>query len=150
MKRPVASIILTVVIILSLLMIIGCQVESEPAKTPSSASSSPIPKSPEKGNPKLDSQLNQLIQAENLGNAEAFAQQSNIELVYGAVRVIIECFPGQLESATEAATNAGAELETRYDNLLQALAPIASLTTLANEESIRFIRLPQQPVSGAK
>ena len=46
--------------------------------------------------------------------------------------------------------NAGAELETRYDNLLQALVPIASLTTLADEASIQLIRLPQHPVPGAE
>ncbi len=87
---------------------------------------------PDKGNPKLDSQLNQLVDAEGHGEAASFAEQSDINLVDGAVRVIIECLPGQLE----AATNAGAKLETSYDNLLQVVVPITSLTTLADAASM--------------
>ncbi len=105
---------------------------------------------PDKGNPKLDSQLNQLVDAEGRGEAASFAEQSNIELVDGAVRVIIEYVPGQLEAATESVTNAGAKLETSYDNLLQVVVPITSLTTLADAESIHFIRLPQYPSPEAK
>jgi len=100
---------------------------------------------PDKGHPKLDSQLNQLVRAESRGEAASFAEQSNIELVDGGVRVIIECVPGQLETATEAATNAGAKLEASHDNLLQVVVPITSLTTLADEASIHFIRLPRYP-----
>lgn len=102
--------------------------------------------SEDKGNPKLDSQLNQLVSAERRGEAASFAKQSNIEMVNGSVRVIIECVPGQLEAASGAATNAGAKLETSYDNLLQVVVPVASLSTLADTESIRFIRLPQRPL----
>ncbi len=108
----------------------------------------PPPDSPDKGNPKLDSQLNQLVRAESRGEAASFAEQSGIELVDGSVRVIIECVPGQLEAATEAATNAGAKLETSYDNLLQVVVPITSLSTLADAASIHFIRLPQYPLPG--
>jgi len=105
---------------------------------------------PDKGNPKLDSQLNQLVHAERNGETASCAEQSDIELVDGAVRVIIECVPGQLEAATEAATNAGAKLETSYDNLLQVVVPITKLSTLADAESIRFIRLPQYPSPASK
>lgn len=104
---------------------------------------------PEKGNPKLDSQLNQLVTAQSRGEAALFAEQSAIELVEGRVRVIIECVPGQVEAATEVATDAGAQLETSHDNLLQAVVPISSLTTLADEESIHFIRLPRYPLPAA-
>ena len=102
--------------------------------------------SADKGNPKLDSQLNQLVLAEAHGEAASFAQQHNIELVNGSVRVIIECIPGQLEAAAEAATSAGAKLEASYDNLLQVVVPVTSLNALADAESIRFIRLPQEPL----
>ena len=101
---------------------------------------------PDKGNPKLDSQLNQLVRAERLGEADSFAEQSNIELINGSVRVIIECVPGQVDDATGAATNAGARLETSYKDLLQVVVPITSLTTLTDAESIHLIRLPQYPV----
>ena len=103
---------------------------------------------PEKGNPKLDSQLNQLVRAERLGEADSFAEQSNIELINGSVSVIIECVPGQVDDATVAATNAGARLETSYKDLLQVVVPITSLTTLTDAESIHLIRLPQYPVPG--
>ncbi len=101
---------------------------------------------PDKGHPKLDSQLNQLVNAEKRGEAASFAEQSSIELVDGGVRVIIECVPGEIEAATEAATNAEARLETSYNNLLQVVVPITSLTTLADAASIHFIRLPQYPL----
>ena len=100
----------------------------------------------DKGNPKLDSQLNQLVDAERRGEAASFAEQSGLELVNESVRVIIECVPGELEVAAEAATDAGARLETSHDDLLQVVVPITSLITLADEPSIRFIRLPQYPV----
>jgi hypothetical protein len=96
----------------------------------------------DKGNPKLDSQLNQLISAESHGEAVSFAEQSNIELVDGAVRVIIECIPGQIEVAKKTVTDSNATLETSHDNLLQVIVPIIDLTDLAGEESIKFIRLP--------
>ena len=107
------------------------------------------PDLPDKGNPKLDSQLNQLVHAESQGEATLFAEQNDIELIDGEVRVIIECVPGQLELATEAVTDADARLETSYDSLLQVVAPIDSLNTLADTASIRFIRLPQYPLPGA-
>ncbi len=104
---------------------------------------------PEKGNPKLDSQLNQLVSAESRGEATSFAEQSGIELVEGNVRVIVECLPDQIDAAVEAVSALGV-VETTYRNLLQVVVPITSLTTLADAESIRFIRLPQYPLPGAK
>ncbi len=102
--------------------------------------------SPKKGNPKLDSQLNQLILAQAKGEAASFAQNTNIGLTDGRVRVVIECVPGQLEAASKAAISSGAQLETTYENLIQVSIPVTSLTALTNTESIRLIRLPQQPV----
>jgi len=104
---------------------------------------------PDKGNPKLDSQLNQLIRAEKQGEAVVFAEQHGIELIDGRVRVIIECEPGQLDGASEAALDVGATLETSYSDMLQVVVPITSLTSLADASSIRFIRLPQQPLPAA-
>jgi hypothetical protein len=103
---------------------------------------------PDKGHPTLDSQLNRLVRAEKRGEAASFAEQSNIELIDSSVRVIIECMPGQVDVATEAATGAGATLETSYNNLLQVVVPISRLTALADASSIHFIRLPQYPVPG--
>ena len=136
-------------ILLTLLTTVSCQEQSKPAPTLSPRFNPLSPTLPEKGNPKLDSQLNQLIQAEKLGDAASFAEQGNIELVDGNVRVIVECLPDQVDAAVKAASAFGV-VETSYRNLLQIVVPITSLTTLANAESIHFIRLPQYPVPGAK
>ena len=117
----------------------GCQQESELSST------EPHSNLPEKGNPKLDSQLNKLVLAESQGQAASFAQKSNIELVDGKVRVIVECLPDQVDAAIKASSALGI-VETSYDNLLQVSVPVTSLSTLADAESIQFIRLPQQPL----
>src|SRR4030042_329679 len=52
---------------------------------------------PKKDNPKLDSQLNQLVAAQAKGEVITFAQQANIPLTNGSVRVIIECVAGPLK-----------------------------------------------------
>ena len=137
--RGIATVITLVVTGTLLLMAVACTSGRDVINLP------PLDL-PDKGHPQLNSQLNQLVRAERNGQAASFAQQSNIDLVDGAVRVIIECVPGQLEAATEAVTNAGAKLETSYDNLLQVLVPITSLTTLADAASIHLIRLPQYPL----
>ncbi len=154
MRRRIVSklirLIIGISLIISALLLSSCLAyEGQPASGKEEQDLPPI-ELPEKGNPKLDSQLNQLVHAERNGETASFAEQSNIELVDGAVRVIIECVPGQLEAATEAATNAGVRLETSYDNLLQVVVPITKLSTLADAESIRFIRLPQYPSPAAK
>ncbi|MFC2038476.1 hypothetical protein ACFLUG_01735 [Chloroflexota bacterium] len=102
--------------------------------------------SAEKGNPKLDSQLNRLVQAETNDDIISFAQESGIEVADGRVRVIIECREGRLEEASEATEKAGAEIETSYNNLLQVLVSVNILNELAGEGSIRLISLPQQPL----
>lgn len=99
---------------------------------------------PSKGNPKLDSQLNQLIQAERQGKAAVFAEQSNIELVGGKVRVVIECLPDQVEAASKEVSSL-AIVEASYGNLLQVVVPISNLNALGNVASVRFVRLPGYP-----
>lgn len=100
----------------------------------------------EKGDPKLESRLNQLVSAESRKQAASFAQQSNIELVDKKVRVIVECAPGLLNAASQAARALGASVETSYRNRLQVLVPITSLTALANTPAARFVRLPYYPL----
>lgn len=141
----------TVVLLLflSVVPVVGCQQQPEPAPTLSPMPNPFPPTSSDKGNPKLDSQLNQLVRAESRGEATSFAEQSNIELVDGNVRVIVECLPDQVDAAIKAVSALGV-VETSYRNLLQVVVPITSLITLADAASIRFIRLPQYPSPGAK
>lgn len=100
----------------------------------------PPPELPEHWNPKLDSAVNQIIDAQEQGNTEMLDNAWFI--VDGGVRVTIECEPGQAEAAAEAAANLGAEIEVIYGDDVGAIVPINKLTTLADEESIHFIRLP--------
>lgn len=142
-RRGITIIVILLVSIIGLASVLtGCSSSEASEKT----TNFPPSFSPDEGNPKLDSILNQLVLAEGSGEAASFAGKNNIELTDGRVRVIIDCTPGQLEAASGAATKAGAKLETSYDNLLQALVPVTSLITLADADSIQFIRLPQTPL----
>jgi len=145
------KVLLIIILLISLpvVTIVSCQEQPEPAPTLSPTPNPLSPMLPDKGNPKLDSQLNQLVSAERRGEAASFAEQSDIELVEGNVRVIVECLPDQIDAAVKAVSALGV-VETSYRNLLQVVVPITSLTTLADAESIRFIRLPQYPLPGAK
>ena len=95
---------------------------------------------------KLDSALTDLIDTEKRGEAESFAQSARIDLVDGAVEVVIESKPGQFEVAIKAAAKHGTVVGlTESVEHLSALVPITSLTALAREGSIRLIRLPEKP-----
>ena len=149
MRNIIALWMTILLVLLPVAIIVSCQQQPEPAPTLSPIPNPLPPTSPDKGNPKLESQLNQLIQAEGLGEAASFAAQSNIELIGGSVRVIVESLPEQVEATTKAASALGV-VETSYGDLLQVLVPVASLTTLADEASVRFVRLPQYPVPGTE
>ena len=100
---------------------------------------------PEKGNPKLDSRLNQLVSANTTRKVESFAQEHNIEMVDDNVRVIVECLPDQIDEAVRAAADSGI-VETSYRNLLQVVVPVSQLTAVADKPSVRLVRLPSYPV----
>jgi hypothetical protein len=97
---------------------------------------------------KLDSILQQLVEAERRGEAESYAEQHEIELVDGNVRVIVECDPDMIEEATEAARALGVvereAIVTKdlVDPRLKVLIPITSLNTLAREKSVTRVELP--------
>ena len=141
---------LSITIIVVLLVSIGVLILAPVACTSGrEVTNLPSVSLPDKGNPKLDSQLNQLVNAESRGEAASFAEQSNIVLVDGNVRVIVECLPDQVDAAVKAA-NALGVVETSYRDLLQVVVPITSLTALADAASVHFIRMPQYPLPGAK
>lgn len=102
---------------------------------------------PDKGNPKLDSFLNQLIAAERRGEAEAFARQRDVQLTDGKVRVEIQAVPGQLDVAANVTASFGTiEVIARVQNAIQAVVPISDLAMLAEKESIQMIREPVRAV----
>ncbi len=138
--------VLGVIIIVALLLSSGLPFGEQPAAAADGEELDLPPiELPDKGNPKLDSQLNQLVLAQTLKRAASFAQESNIKMVDGNVRVIVECLPDQVDAAAKAAGALGV-VETSYRNLLQVVVPISQLTALADTPSIRLVRLPWYPL----
>ena len=98
---------------------------------------------------KLEGHLNQLIRAEERGEAEEFARQGNIKLLDGSVRVEIECQSGHAEEVARAASTFGI-VEGTYRDVVQAVVPITNLNALDELEGIRFIRMPRHPEEEAE
>jgi hypothetical protein len=97
----------------------------------------------------LSSHLWDLIDAENRGEAEAFARPRGIELIDGSVRVIIEGVPDQVEAVAKVVAAVGnVEIISERFNGVQAVVPITSLNALADDEIIASIGLPVRPASG--
>ncbi len=140
--------ILSVIIITALLLGSGLPFGGQPAGAADGEGEDLPPlELPEKGNPKLDSQLNQLVSAQTSRRAaSSFAQESNIELVDDNVRVIVESLPDQVDAAVKTASASGV-VETTYRNLLQVVMPVSQLTALADTPGIRFVRLPWYPLA---
>ncbi len=102
----------------------------------------------DKGNPKLDSQLNGLIKAETDGEAENFAVEHSIDIAGGKVRVEIDCEISRIEEVSAAVRQYGGIVEASYKNLLQAVVPVSALESLTEETGIRSIRLPMEMLPG--
>jgi len=138
--------IISVILITILLLGSGFPFGEKPAAAADGAEQDLPPiELPEKGNPKLDSQLNRLASTATARRSHSLAQESNVNLVDGKVRVIVECQPGQIDDAAKMAGDLGI-IETTYGNLLQVIIPATSLSALADTRSIDFVRLPQQPL----
>jgi len=84
---------------------------------------------------KLESVLYQLTQTQN---HDEFAKTRGLHLEDGKVRVVIELY----NASDTIPDGYGAIIETRHENLVQALVPINSLMELSKESSINFIRAP--------
>jgi hypothetical protein len=110
-----------------------------------------FPPKPE-GHPKMDSALNQLVhisETKGIAEAIAFAQQSGMKLEDNKVRVIIEAEPGKKDEVIGIATSLGANVETTYENLVQATVPITQLKPLADSADVKLVRLPFEPMPAA-
>ncbi len=97
---------------------------------------------PEKGNPKLDSQLNRLVSEQNEKSSSGPMQESSSK-PEEIVRVIIECLPGTADVVKSAAGKFGT-VETSYSNLVQVNMPVSQLEALAGNPGIRLVRTPMQ------
>ena len=103
----------------------------------------------DKGHPKLDSALNQLVtvyHAEGISEARAFARQSGIDMKDDKVRVVIEAEPGREHEVISMAEALGSEVDTTYENLVQAMVPVAQLKALADDANVKLVRLPSKPM----
>ncbi|MBI2832224.1 MAG: S8 family serine peptidase [Chloroflexi bacterium] len=101
---------------------------------------------PPKGHEKLQSRLDQMVKADEQGKAASFAQQHGLEAQGGRVRVVIEAKPGNEAAVLNKAQSLGGTQETSYQNLLQVLMPLPRLKTLADDDNVKFIRLPRKAV----
>ncbi len=99
--------------------------------------------------PNLSSLLYRLIEANEQGKAEEFAQQrSSIMLDDGNVLVGIYPEEGKVEKALAAVRKHGGTVETKVSKSgsFGAYVPIDSLIPLIQERSILHIRTPEKPV----
>ena len=144
MVRKAWHLLLVVMLLAAVALVPGCDYSGGETAAVAEENVEDLPpiESPEKGNRKLRSGLNNVIAAYERGEAEEYARQSDIKLIDGdKVRVVIWCEPDQAEAAADIASALGeVELITR-SGLVQVVVPITSLTALAEAESIRFIEL---------
>ena len=99
--------------------------------------------------PGLDSGLSQLVNELVPQRAAAFAQPLSLDSNGENVRVIIEALPGKAAEAAALAVSLGAVVETTYEDLVQAIVPVAALPELAGSDIISFVRQPYTSVPDA-
>ena len=101
-------------------------------------------------NPKLDSSLNQLLDAyrnDGMAEAQSFATTHGMVLEGDRVQVVIVTTSQAIDKLTETVTSLGGEVQGHYEGYLQALVPIDSLESLAEQQLVQLIREPSQPIT---
>jgi len=109
----------------------------------------PRPKEQVAIHPKLDSTLNQLLQAydgQGIAGAQAFAETHGMVLEGQRVQVSVFTIPEAVDGLTEAIEGLGGEVQGHYKGLVQALVPIEALVSLAELPEVQQIREPQRAV----
>ena len=104
---------------------------------------------PSKGNHKLESSLNQLLEVDRckgLAEAQAFAMSHNMVLQHDRVQVTIVTSEEAVDDVRDAMEAVGGAYQTHYRNLLQALVPIGELEVLAERPDVQVIREPRRPI----
>ncbi len=95
--------------------------------------------------PKLQTSLARLsaaVEAYGRPGAEITARSLAVPLDAGKVRVVVEALDGRAENIARRAASLDIEVEATYGDLVQLLAPVESLATLAEHPAIGFIRRP--------
>jgi hypothetical protein len=109
----------------------------------------PQPKELATIHPKLDSTLNQLLEAYDHGGmaeAQAFAETRGMVLQGQGVQVIIVTSPDAVDGLAEAIEPQGGEVQGHFEGQVQALVPIEALASLAELPEVQRIREPQRVV----
>ena len=98
-----------------------------------------------KGNPKLDTTLNQLAARTTAGGNPPLLLENNVRLVDNTVRVIIEGVHNKSEEIISAVDALG-NIEASYGDLVQVVVPVSQLDAIAVIPDVRFARLPMEPI----
>ena len=90
---------------------------------------------------KMDSSLATLYEIyQQGGNTSAFIASQGLFDQGDNVRVVIE-----LSSATSTLPqNLGINVETSYENLVQAIVPISNLESISSHENVKLVRMPSE------
>ncbi|MEA3440391.1 MAG: hypothetical protein U9R58_08920, partial [Chloroflexota bacterium] len=102
-------------------------------------------------NPKLDSTLNQLIDAYEEGGIEgalAYADQHLLEVEGQRVQITAFAhndYPQTVEAVKQAIENLGGDVQTWWGSQVQGMVPIPSLNSLAAQEVVHYVRDPLRP-----
>lgn len=105
-----------------------------------------------KGPEKLDGVLGQIGSAMTNGGtlrAMEAARTADVPLRDAGVQVIVVARDGDGAALAPLVQAAGGEVQTSYDDLLQAVVPLASMGPLAALPEVRYMRLPLAPVPQA-
>ena len=105
---------------------------------------SPQEKTTEKIPTKMDSMLDEIYNS-NLSGSGIPSSVNPDSIVNGnKIRVVIEFNTNNYTIPD----NLGIEVETTYENMVQALVPIGNLEELANNVDVKFVRMPYQADGG--
>jgi hypothetical protein len=102
---------------------------------------------PSRGDPKLGSALNQLLEAyrqDGLAEAQTFAERRGMTLDDGRVQVEIVVGGDAVDDVRAAVETLEGEYQGHYGDLLQALVPLDALTSLAQRPDVAIIREPRR------
>jgi subtilisin family serine protease len=101
---------------------------------------------PKKGHPKIESKLNKLVEKfknKTWVEVEHFARQNKIEIQKGKkIRLVVEADKHSVDLAIEKIESLGVKVETTYQNLIQILAPLSIIDSIAEIPGVNFIRFP--------
>ena len=106
-------------------------------------------KAPAITNTKLDSSLNQLLDIhrnKGITKSQTFGTTHGMVLEGDSVQVVIVTTPQAVDKLTETVIILGGEVQSHYKGQLQALVPIETLESLAEQQDVQRIHEPSQPI----